>query len=419
MNISKIKKCRFCNSDKLDSVLSLGKQHLQGYFKDNKRKHNKIFNKKFLTELVRCNPKKDKNACGLLQLSISVPSNILYKKYFYRSGVNSTMKIHLNGIANKIINIFKNKRKIDILDIGCNDGTLLKFFPKKFNKFGVDPSDSFPNEGIENIKYINDFFPSKKLQKNMKFDVITSIAMFYDLEDPSFFVNNIFKILKNNGIWIFEVSYMPEMLKLNSYDTICHEHLEYYSLTVIKKILSCNKMKVAKVEFNKSNGGSIRCYVVKEINSSFGSLKDRNKVKKVITDEIRAGLNTDKPYKRFKLRILKLKTKLNSLISKLNKKGKIIHVYGASTKGNTILQFCKINHKMIKYASDRNLEKDGLKTLGSNLSIISEDKSRKMNPDYYLALPWHFKDEFIKREKSFLENGGKFIFPLPNIKIVK
>ena len=152
MNISKIKKCRFCNSDKLDSVLSLGKQHLQGYFKDNKRKHNKIFNKKFLTELVRCNPKKDKNACGLLQLSISVPSNILYKKYFYRSGVNSTMKIHLNGIANKIINIFKNKRKIDILDIGCNDGTLLKFFPKKFNKFGVDPQ-TIPNEGIENKIY--------------------------------------------------------------------------------------------------------------------------------------------------------------------------------------------------------------------------------------------------------------------------
>ena len=213
MKISRIKKCRFCKSSKLEHVISLGKQHLQGYFRDYKKKNNKIYNQKFLTELLRCNPQKDKKACGLLQLSISVPSNILYKKYFYRSGVNSTMKNHLFAISKNIKKIFKNKKKINILDIGCNDGTLLKFFPKKFTKYGIDPSDSFPTNGIKNIKYFNDFFPSKKLSNKIKFDVITSIAMFYDLEDPSSFVKHIYNILKIDGIWIFEVSYMPEMLK--------------------------------------------------------------------------------------------------------------------------------------------------------------------------------------------------------------
>ena len=418
MKISRIKKCRFCKSNKLESVISLGKQHLQGYFKDNKKKNNRRYNQKFLTELVRCNPQKDKKACGLLQLSISVPSDILYKKYFYRSGVNSTMKNHLYGIAKNIKNIFKNKNKINILDIGCNDGTLLKFFPKKFIKYGVDPSDSFPKKGIKNIRYYKDFFPSKKLPNKIKFDVITSIAMFYDLEDPSLFVNHIYNILKTEGVWIFEVSYMPEMLKLNSYDTICHEHLEYYSLQVIQKIVSINKMKIAKVEFNKSNGGSIRCFITKEENFILGTLKDNIKINEIIKDELKAGLNTSVPYKKFKNRVSKIKIKLKRLIGNLNKRGKSVHVYGASTKGNTILQFCKINNKMIKYASDRNLEKDGLKTLGSNLSIITEDKSRKMKPDYYLALPWHFKDEFIIREKLFLKNGGKFIFPLPTVKII-
>ncbi len=418
MKISRIKKCRFCKSSKLESVISLGKQHLQGFFKDNKTKNNRIYNQKFLTELVRCNPQKDKKACGLLQLSISVPSDILYKKYFYRSGVNSTMKNHLHGIAKNIIKIFKNKKKLNILDIGCNDGTLLKFFPKKFTKYGVDPSDSFPKKGIKNIKYYKDFFPCKRLPNKIKFDVITSIAMFYDLEDPSLFVNHIYNILKNDGVWIFEVSYMPEMLKLNSYDTICHEHLEYYSLQIIKKIVSINKMKIARVEFNKSNGGSIRCFITKEENSKFGTLKDNIKINKIITDEFKLGLNTSKPYKNFKKRVSKIQIKLRRLINILNKRDKNIHVYGASTKGNTILQFCKINNKMIKYASDRNLEKNGLKTLGSNLSIITEAKSREMKPDYYLALPWHFKDEFIKREKLFLKNGGKFIFPLPKVKII-
>ncbi len=421
MKIKKIKRCRFCQSKELERVISLGYQNLQGFFKkENKKYSNKFIENKFLTEVVRCNPQKDKKACGLLQLSVSVPSDILYKKYFYRSGINSTMKDHLKKLSLQIEFFFKKKKKINILDIGCNDGTLLKFFSKKFIKYGIDPSDSFPKSGIRNINFVNDFFPSnklKKIAKNIKFNVITSIAMFYDLEKPSYFVKKIKQILENNGIWIFEVSYMPEMLKLNSFDTICHEHLEYYSLTVILKILNKNEMKLAKVELNNSNGGSIRCYVVKKKCNNYDTKKNLKLIKKILYKERKLNLNTNKPYIKFAKNVAKVKNDLKKLITKLKSQNKKIHIYGASTKGNTILQYCGIDNKLIEFAADRNIQKKGLKTLGTNISIISEANSRKLKPHYYLALPWHFRREFIKREKKFLNKGGKFIFPLPKVEV--
>ncbi len=422
MKIRKIKKCRYCKSKDLKKILDLGYQNLQGYFLDHKKKNkNEFINKKYPTELVRCDNKKNKKSCGLLQLSASVPLNILYKKYFYRSAINSTMRKHLKKCATETEKFFKNKKKLKILDIGCNDGTLLKFFSKKFNKYGIDPSDSFPSRGIKNVNYIKDFFPSKKLSlksNNLKFDLITSIAMFYDLEDPSNFVQNINKYLNDNGLWVFEVSYMPKMLKLNSFDTICHEHLEYYSLTVINKILLNNYMKLVKIELNNSNGGSIRCFVSKNSCLKFDTKNNKKKINRILNNEKKLKLDTNEPYLKFARRIKKISNQLRKLIVNLKLKGKIIHVYGASTKGNTILQYCKINKNLIKFAADRNTEKDGLKTLGSNISIISEEKSRIMNPDFYLALPWHFKKEFITREKKFLKKGGKFIFPLPKVEVI-
>ena len=261
---------------------------------------------------MRCDNQKNKQGCGLLQLSISIPSDILYKKYFYRSGINLTMRNHLKKLATSIDRFFKNKNKVSILDIGCNDGTLLIFFSKKYLKYGIDPSDSFPSSGIKSIKFINDFFPSSKLKsksRNKKFDIITSIAMFYDLEDPSSFVKSINNFLSKDGLWIFEVSYMPKMLKLNSFDTICHEHLEYYSLAVIKKILLKNNMKLAKIELNNSNGGSIRCFVVKKDCFIYDKKKNLIEIKKLLINEKKLKLDTNEPYKKFANNIKKIKKK--------------------------------------------------------------------------------------------------------------
>jgi SAM-dependent methyltransferase len=402
----------------LTPVIDLGEQHLQGSFIKPGKEMPPL--RKISTEIVRCDPMVDENACGLLQTTTSVPPEILYSAYWYRSGTNQTMRDHLKGIADESSALI-GKGNATVLDIGCNDGTLLKYYPSEFEKFGVDPSDVAQEVG-GNIAVVQDIFPSSELSNilaGQKLDIITSIAMFYDLEDPSTFVKNIKDVLSEDGIWIFEMSYMPAMLKMNSYDTICHEHLEYYSFAVIEKLLARNEMKIVKVGFNDINGGSIRCYATHDINFRFKNRKNIEAIEELRQQEFDLELDTDKPYRHFQERIDSHKGELSSLLKSLKREGKSIHLYGASTKGNTILQWCDIDASIIDYAADRNPDKDGAKTIGTEIPIISEEKSRAMNPDYYLVLPWHFKPEFLEREKEALDKGTGFIFPLPEIEIIK
>lgn len=418
MHLTYRKTCRICNSSALTKVIDLGEQHLQGSFVKEGKENPPL--RKISTELVRCDPTIDEKACGLLQTAISVPPEVLYSSYWYRSGTNQTMRDHLKGIATCATDLV-GKKKATVLDIGCNDGTLLNYYPDEFVKYGVDPSDIAQKvEG--DVKVIQDIFPSTELNSVLKgshIDIITAIAMFYDLESPVSFVKNIKAMLSDDGIWIFEMSYMPAMLEMNSYDTICHEHLEYYSFAVIEHLLSRGEMKVFKVEFNAINGGSIRCYATHVSNFKFKSNEFRQTLKQVRQQEFDLELDTDKPYKNFQDRINLHKEELSSLLKGLKRDGKSIHIYGASTKGNTILQWCGIDNTTIDYASDRNPEKDGAKTIGTNIPIICEEESRAMNPDYYLVLPWHFKEEFMDREKEMLDKGVGFIFPLPEIEIME
>jgi SAM-dependent methyltransferase len=349
----------------------------------------------------------------------SVPPEILYAAYWYRSGTNNTMRNHLKGIVETVVQIVKSNNA-SVLDIGCNDGTLLSYYPSSFKKYGCDPSDIA--QEVKNAIVVQDIFPSEKFRQvlgNNKLDIITSIAMFYDLENPVSFVKSIKDALSENGIWVVEMSYMPRMLELDSYDTICHEHLEYYSLAVLEKICSLAEMKIFKIEFNEINGGSIRCYVTHKENGIYGTKEDMILIDEVRQKEFDLELDTDKPYEAFNGRINKLKSELYGLLMTLKKESKRIHIYGASTKGNTILQWCGIDNSIIDYAAERNPDKFGAMTLGTNIPIISEEESRSMNPDYYLVLPWHFKEEFLEREKKTLERGIGLIFPLPKIEIYK
>jgi SAM-dependent methyltransferase len=398
-------------------VIDLGSQYLQGSFvKPGKEMPS---NRKIDCTLVRCNPEEDENACGLLQMEHSVPPEILYYAYWYRSGTNNTMRDHLKGIADSVREL-KNKQNASVLDIGCNDGTLLSYYPDEFEKYGIDPSDVA--QEVKIAKVVQDIFPSEKLfqlLEGKQLDVITSIAMFYDLESPVDFVKGIKRFLSPNGIWIFEMSYMPRMLELDSYDTICHEHLEYYSLAVLERVCSIAGMKIFKALFNDINGGSIRCYATHNENSTYDVKTNFTFINEIRQGEFDLELDTDKPYTSFQKRIEKLKDELYDLLVKFKKKGKKVHIYGASTKGNTILQWCNIDHKLIDYAAERNPDKFGASTLGTNIPIISEEESRAMEPDYYLVLPWHFKEEFLEREKEALEKGTGFIFPLPAIEVVR
>jgi hypothetical protein len=242
--------------------------------------------------------------------------------------------------------------------------------------------------------------------------------MFYDLEQPIRFLQEVKALLSAHGIWIVEMSYMPTMLELNSYDTICHEHLEYYSFSVIERLLGMCGLKVIRVAFNDINGGSVRCYVTHNDCFKYTNLEFQQSIIEVRRREFELELDTDKPYRFFQERISKHRQELSSLLKDLKRAGKSIHAYGASTKGNTILQWCDIDKSIIPYAADRNPEKWGARTIGTDIAIISEEESRAMHPDYYLVLPWHFRAEFIEREAQILSRGTKFIFPLPKIEVV-
>jgi len=409
--------CRVCGSSALQKVIDLGPQHLQGSFiKPGKEMPSA---RKINCTLVRCNPEQDENACGLLQMEHSVPPEILYASYWYRSGTNNTMRMHLKGITEAVVPLF-DKPDVRVLDIGCNDGTLLGFYPESYIKFGCDPSDIATE--VKHATVVQDLFPSDQLTsllKGHKLDIITSIAMFYDLESPVEFVRNIKKELADDGVWIFEMSYMPDMLELDSYDTICHEHLEYYSFAVLERICKMADMRIFRIGFNDINGGSIRCYATHKESSRYNDPADQHLINEVRQKEFDLELDTDKPYIAFTNRINKLKSELYGLLITLKKEGKKIHIYGASTKGNTILQWCGLDSSIIDYAAERNPDKYGARTLGTNIPIISEAESRAMNPDYYLVLPWHFKEEFVEREKEAINKGTGFIFPLPKIEIYK
>jgi hypothetical protein len=362
----------------------------------------------------------DEKACGLLQMEHSVPPEILYANYWYRSGTNRTMRDHLSEIAKEALRIVDNPNAV-VLDIGCNDGTLLNAYPSTCCKFGVDPSD-IAQAAQGEFTIVRDIFPSKELTELLhgrKCDIITAIAMFYDLEDPVDFVCHVTSHLAPDGIWVFEMSYMPSMLKMTSYDTICHEHLEYYSLAVIENILERGGLKVIDATLNDINGGSVRCTATHLKNFAYKNDASLARLHTLRRDEFDLEMDTDRPYKNFQDRINVHREELLGLLKDLKKSGKHIHIYGASTKGNTILQWCGIDSRIIDFAADRNPDKHGAFTLGTEIPIISEEDSRKMKPDYYLVLPWHFREEFLEREAQTLQNGAAFIFPLPHIEIVK
>jgi len=411
------KTCRVCGSSALTRVIDLGEQHLQGSFV--KPGEDPPPSRRIPTVLVRCNPLLDEKACGLLQMESTVPPEVLYSSYWYRSGTNNTMRSHLRGIALQALDMLGTPSGT-VLDIGCNDGTLLQCYPDTMTKFGIDPSDIAQEIGGD-ITVIQDIFPSNELltrADNRLFDIITSIAMFYDLEDPVVFTQGIKQLLAPAGLWVFEMSYMPLMLKMNSYDTICHEHLEYYSLAVLENILRRAGMKMVNAELNNINGGSIRCFATHRDTFAFKRDAFAQNLQRFRQDEFDLELDTDKPYKNFQDHINVHREELVALLKRLKKEGKKIHLYGASTKGNTILQWCRIDNRIVDVAADRNPDKHGASTLGTDIPIVSEEQSRAMQPDYYLVLPWHFKEEFLEREKAMLARGTKLIFPLPTIEVI-
>jgi hypothetical protein len=405
-----IEKCRISGSKNLITVLSLGEQYLTGVFP--KSEEDEIT--KGPLDLVWCPDS------GLLQMKQSFSLEEMYgENYGYRSGLNSSMVKHLQQKSKTLEKIAKPTDDDLVLDIGSNDATSLKAYKGNFKKIGIDPTgNKFREFYTEEIKLIPDFFTSEIFRSHFpkeKVKIVTSIAMFYDLEDPIKFVRDIESILDEEGIWHFEQSYMPSMLRTNSYDTICHEHLEFYSFKVVKDMLEKCGLKVIDVQMNSINGGSFAVTAAKKESSYSPNTPIINWMLK---QEEEMGLDTPKPYREFEERVYRHRNNLRDLIKSLVEDGKKVFGYGASTKGNVLLQFCNLTKEDIPYIAEVNEDKFGSFTPGTGIKIISEKEAKDMKPDYFLVLPWHFKSSILEREKEYLENGGKFIFPLPDIEII-
>ena len=411
--------CRVCDSPHLTPVLSLGSQHIAGAFAE--PGGSQPVQRAIPIDLVRCDMTKDQDACGLIQLRHTVPGAILYHSYWYRSGVNRTMTENLHGIARAAESLAALQPGDLVIDIGCNDGTLFDGYETDDLRYlGFDPSDVSRYAVERGYDVVRDFYAYELVRQrhsDRKAKVITSIAMLYDLEDPRSFVADVAHALADDGIWVMELHYLPTMLEMNSFDAIVHEHLEYYSLAVIERLIAEAGLEVVRGELNAVNGGSIRLFVARGGKVEIAPEDDRA-LQDLRIREFELALDTPDPYERFRATAEEVRNDLSELCRRLRSEGKTIHVYGASTKGNTILQYADIDSTLIPYAADRNPDKWGSETIATRIPIISEDESRAMRPDYYLVLPWHFLDEFIERERDYLAGGGRFIVPLPKVRIV-
>ena len=412
-----IEACRICGNRDLVPILSLGEQYLTGVFPTSR---NAELSKGPL-ELVACNLASHAKACGLVQLRQTYDLNELYgDNYGYRSGLNRSMVRHLEEKVGHLVSRYPLKPGDLVLDIGSNDGTLLSFYPQLgVTVVGIDPTaKKFVSFYGKHISVIPGFFSARLFRKKFgtkRARIITSIAMFYDLENPLNFMREVASILHQEGVWHFEMSYLPALVKTMGYDTICHEHLEYYSLRQIKWMVDRCGLKIINVEFNKTNGGSFAITVARQVSSHPEITK---RLEQLLRAEKSEGLATPGQQRAFAKTVETHRKKLLALLETLKKERKKVLGYGASTKGNVLLQHCGVTPALLPAIAEVNKDKFGCFTPGTNIPIISETQAHAMKPDYLFVLPWHFRDNLIQRENVFLRGGGKMIFPLPQLEIV-
>jgi NDP-4-keto-2,6-dideoxyhexose 3-C-methyltransferase len=411
-----ISECRICSNTKLVPILDLGMQALTGFFPNlvDQVEEGPL-------QLVKCDVSEGSDSCGLLQLKHNYQMEKLYGDHYgYRSGLNPSMVEHLCGIVVQIEEFINLNSGDLVIDIASNDGTLLSAYKnRELLLVGIDPTaEKFKSFYPNDVRRITDFFSSEIVNQNFgkkKARVITSISMFYDLYSPLETMREIESILADDGIWVVEQSYMPTMLSNISYDTICHEHLEYYALKQFKWMADRSGLKIIDIQFNSINGASFSITLAKKESQYCEATQ---KITNVLEKEIQSGLDEYQIYRNFANEVETHRKLLVTTLQQIVMSGSLILGYGASTKGNVILQYCGIDKKLLPFISEVNPDKFHKYTPGSNIPIISEIDAVKLKPDYYLVLPWHFRESILKKEKIYLEQGGKMIFPLPKINVV-
>lgn len=407
----KISKCRICGHNEFSTVLNLGTQKLTGIFP--KTKEQAVTQGP--VELVKC---IHKDGCGLVQIAHRYDIDEFYgENYGYRSGLNKSMVDHLQSKVKKVLSLVLLNKNDIVVDIGSNDGTTLGFYPTNLSLVGIDPSgEKFKEYYASHVNLLPDFFSANTFlnySNQKKAKVITSFSMFYDLEDPVKFMQEIEMSLADDGIWMFEQSYMPLMLERNSYDTVCQEHIEYYALKQIKWMCDKVGLKILDIEFNDINGGSFSIVATK-IKSNYQENKEQ--INTILNDEKTKGLDTIKPWIKFQKRIDTEKENLINFLENCKTNGQNVYGLGASTKGNVLLQYCDITSEQITAIGEVNKDKYGCYTPGTLIPIVSEDEALNSDAEYFLVLPWHFKEFFVNNPKF---GNKKLLFPLPQVEVVQ
>ena len=398
-------------------LFSLGELYVSDFLRREEKPRNEPVELKLIMD-----------GAGFVRLDKQAPLDSMWGKYWYRSGINTTMKAELGNIVGEIQQIYKLKENDVWLDIASNDGTLLSFIPKTIIRVGIDPAeDSFRIEAERHSNLIiQDYFSEEIYNKSgfTKPKVITSIAMFYDVVDPDTFIDSIYNILDDNGVWVLQLSYTPLMLKQLAFDNICHEHFYYYNLLNMQELMERHGMNIIDCQINDVNGGSFRIYVMKSASdkSKFGTQPYRDvckyRVDSILRFEKSQKLDGPLPWQQFYGRLQSLKAEVVSFIKTQKMEGRSIWAYGASTKGNTLLQYFGLDKQFIDGIAERSIHKWGLRTVGTDIPIYSEAAMREVKPDFLLVLPWHFINEFQEREIDYLRQGGTFIVPCPKFKLI-
>ena len=407
-----ITKCRVCGSEQLTEVVKIEKQYLSPTFVET-NENNPLASYQVPQTLILCDKNKNPTGCGLLQLKETVQPDYLYKNYFYRSAINDTMRRDLNDVVVDSLSRIEIEKEDIVVDIGANDCTMIDYFPSELTRIGVEPAENICWDHVDSsIHIVNDYFSKDSLVPlvgNKKIKIFTSCAMFYDLDDPNSFVADIKTMLHPNGIWCVQLSYLPLMLEnINFYD-ICNEHLEYYSLHTLSILMQRHDLKIVDASKNEVNGGSIRVFVAHESGSSVESPT----LLSLYEAEIALNLFDANTFFKFHERIIALREKVGRCVMGEIEKGKLVIGLGASSKGNMLLQFFGITKNELPYISERNPEKVGLRTLGTDIELISEEKGRSLRPSCMLVLPWYFKNEIVARERDYIASGGMLLFPMP------
>lgn len=366
---------------------------------------------------------------GLVQLYESVPPESMYRRYWYRSGINGSMRAELRSIVDSAMSFVTLRPDDTVLDIASNDGTLLSYYPENVNCIGVDPSNVAAESELygREITLVNDFFSDEAYRNATaaRAKIVTVIAMFYDLEDPLQFLQQVREIIDDRGILTIQLSYTPLMLEQNEFGNICHEHTCYYTLSTLKPLLEEAGFEVFDVLLNPSNGGSLRVYAtptgaVEHLACPRNWLSiGRTRVESTLAYERQENLRSVEPYLRFMERVERLKRETVNWLQDQAVSGKKVIGYGASTKGNTLLQYYGITPDLLSCIAEANEDKWGLRTIGTGIPIISEEEMRGMNPDYLLALPWFFTPYFMERERELLATGTQFVVPQPELRVVE